>query len=169
MLKKAGVFFGTSITVTNENLESVTSDEYVAEIKGKGGRLFFFVEYVPIKEGTEVLVPDQIQREALIERTKVLRSEKKGLFIAFPGDEDLFGGCLSAGRGFAHINPFGHLEPCPFAPYHDVDLKDMSLKEALNSRFLREIRSNREMLSEVNGGCALWIHRDWVRSLSGSH
>lgn len=164
-LKKAGVFFGTSLTVTNLNMDMITSDEYVDEVLGMGFKLMFFVEYVPVKEGTEGLVPTQKQRERLIRRTQELRDERAGLFVAFPGDEDKFGGCLSSGRGFLHINPYGYIEPCPFAPYHDSSLRDVPLHEAMNSRLLKAIRSNREMLSEVNGGCALWTHRDWVKSI----
>ncbi|MHB8278883.1 MAG: SPASM domain-containing protein [Candidatus Humimicrobiaceae bacterium] len=75
------------------------------------------------------------------------------------------GGCLASGRGFAHISPEGNLEPCPFAPYSDTNLKNLSLKEALNSDFLRKIRENHDKLSETKGGCALWENRDWVQSI----
>ncbi|MBU1064529.1 radical SAM protein, partial [bacterium] len=57
------------------------------------------------------------------------------------------------------------LEPCPFAPYSDVSLRDLSLKDALKSRFLKTIRENRDKLDESNGGCALWVQREWVKSL----
>jgi MoaA/NifB/PqqE/SkfB family radical SAM enzyme len=76
----------------------------------------------------------------------------------------MFGGCLSAGRGFAHISPEGSLEPCPFAPYSDVSLRDKTLKEALQSDFLRQIRENHNELTET-GGCALWTKKEWVKSL----
>jgi MoaA/NifB/PqqE/SkfB family radical SAM enzyme len=87
------------------------------------------------------------------------------LFIAFPGGEEEMGGCLASGRGFVHISPDGNLEPCPFAPYSDSNLKDMSLKDALDSRFLRKIRQNHHNLKETRGGCALWENRAWVQSL----
>lgn len=74
-------------------------------------------------------------------------------------------GCLSAGRGFVHINATGDIEPCPFAPYSDINLRDSSLKDALQSEFLKTIRQNHRELSETEGGCALWVKREWVRSL----
>ena len=88
-----------------------------------------------------------------------------GLFVAFPGDEEMYGGCLAAGRGFVHISPEGRLEPCPFSPFSDISLKDVSLREALRSPLLRTIRESDAHLRETRGGCALWEQRDWVGSL----
>jgi hypothetical protein len=41
----------------------------------------------------------------------------------------------------------------------------MSLKDALQSKFLKSIRESNEHLSETEGGCALWVKREWVRSM----
>ncbi len=82
-----------------------------------------------------------------------------------PEDEEEMGGCMSAGKGFIHINAEGDVEPCPFAPYSDTNLNESTLREALQSEFLRKIRQNNEHLSETEGGCALWIKREWVRSV----
>jgi MoaA/NifB/PqqE/SkfB family radical SAM enzyme len=87
------------------------------------------------------------------------------VFIVFPGDEEQFGGCLAAGRGFVHIGPDGSLEPCPFAPYSDTSVADVPLKEALASHLLKAIRDNHGELKETRGGCALWRQREWVESL----
>ncbi len=38
-------------------------------------------------------------------------------------------------------------------------------KDALQSKFLKTIRQNHEQLNETEGGCALWIKREWVQSL----
>ncbi len=86
-----------------------------------------------------------------------LRRQYPALFIAFPGDEEAYGGCLAAGRGFIHINPEGNLEPCPFAPYTDTNLTNLPLREALNSQLLKTIRENHDQLTETRGGCALKI------------
>ncbi len=64
------------------------------------------------------------------------QEKKSGVFVVFPGDEEQFGGCLAAGRGFVHVGPDGSLEPCPFAPYSDVSLKTTPLREALGSKLL---------------------------------
>ena len=66
-------------------------------------------------------------------------------------------------RGFSL--PKRDVEPCPFAPYSDTNLRDSSLIEALQSDFLKEIRDNHDHLSETEGGCALWVERKWVQSV----
>lgn len=167
-LKRAGVFFGVSTTVTRTNFETVTSDNYIRELMALGAGLFFFVEYIPVREGTEGLVITQQQRDALRQRMNEFRASFGGLFIAFPGDEEESGGCLSAGRGFVHISPQGKVEPCPFAPYADADLNHMTLKAALQSPFLKAIRDNHARLTETSSGCALWEDRVWVRELLAS-
>lgn len=105
------------------------------------------------------------KKESLLSVRDSFRKKYPALFIAIPGDEDEIGGCLWAGRGFVHINAAGDVEPCPFAPYSDANLRNMSLKDALQSDFLKRIRENHGRLSEAKGGCALWAEREWVRSL----
>ena len=164
-MNKKGVFYGTSITLTQANFETVTEEGFLKDLVYSGCKLFFFVDYVPVKEGTEDWVLTEGQRSSLLERIDRLRSQLPGLFIAFPGDEEAFGGCLAAGRGFIHISPEGNVEPCPFAPFSDTNLKGKSLIEALDSSFLKEIRDNHALLVEGQGGCALWENRELVKSL----
>ncbi|MFZ2413956.1 MAG: hypothetical protein WAW16_07030, partial [Candidatus Cryosericum sp.] len=115
-------------------------------------------------------VLDDGQRARLAATVASLQKRLPGLFIAFPGDEEVFGGCLAAGRGFVHISPSGRVEPCPFAPYSDTSVRGVPLRDALASPLLLAIRDNHERLTETNGGCALWSQREWVRSLlPGSH
>jgi MoaA/NifB/PqqE/SkfB family radical SAM enzyme len=164
-LHRAGVFFGTSLTVTRQNYDLVTGRPFLQRMLDTGCRLFFFVDYVPVQPGTECLTLTQEQRDDEATRLAAYRDELPGLFVAFPGDEEMYGGCLAAGRGFVHVSPSGRLEPCPFAPYSDVSLQDVSLRQALRSRFLEAIRTSDEHLGETNGGCALWERRQWVQSL----
>ncbi len=161
----SGVFFGASMTVTSLNFGAVMARSFAEELMAVGCKLFFYIEYVPVQEGTEVLVLSDEQRALEAEILETLRKELPALFVAFPGDEEVYGGCLAAGRGFVHISPDGRLEPCPFSPYSDISLKEVSLQEALRSRFLRTIRESDEQLSETRGGCALWEKREWVNSL----
>lgn len=73
-------------------------------------------------------------------------------------------GCLSAGKGFIHVSAEGDVEPCPFILCSDVNLQNVTLKEALQSQFLRKIRMSHSGLHETGGGCALWAKRDWVKA-----
>ena len=164
-LKRRNIFWSVSLTLTRLNYDTIMDDTFVGNLVKQGCKLMFFVEYTPITEGTEDWLISDEQRENLIAKRDEFRKKYPALFIAVPGDEEEIGGCLSAGRGFIHINPLGDVEPCPFAPYSDTNLRDASLIEALQSDFLKEIRNNHDHLSETEGGCALWVERKWVQSV----
>jgi MoaA/NifB/PqqE/SkfB family radical SAM enzyme len=164
-LQACGIFYSISVTLTRSNFTHVTNGHFIKRLVDLGCKLLFLVEYTPVQEGTEDWVISDQQRDELMGLVESFRSKYKSLFISIPGDEEEIGGCLSAGRGFVHISASGDVEPCPFAPYSDANLRDSSLKEALQSRFLSTIRQNRDQLCEADGGCALWVKRDWVRSL----
>jgi len=164
-LGRKNIFYGTSITVTRENFDTVTHHGFISGLIAKRCGVFIYVEYVPAKPGTEDLTLTEPQKIRLRELLAEWDNTYPAQFIGFPGDEELFGGCLASGRGFVHISPEGRLEPCPFAPYSDTNVKDMPLREALASEFLRKIRENHHLLKETRGGCALWENRAWVTSL----
>jgi len=165
LLKNNGVFYGASITVTSENMEQVTTDEFVSELVRLGVKAVVYVQYVPVDPGTEHLVLGIEMRAILEERLETLRKQNKAVFIDFPGDEDKLGGCLAAGRGFIHISQSGAVEPCPASPYSDVSLNDASLKKALRSSLLKRIRETPHSLLESASGCALYDKEGWVKSL----
>ena len=167
LLRKRGLFFGTSLTLTRSNFDLITSIGFQQTLNTLGSMVAIFVDYVPIKEDTEelVLTAEQKQKETVWMNS--LKASLPGLFVSLPGDEEQYGGCLAGGRGFIHVNPQGKLEACPFAPFSDTDLTNMSLKEALGSDLMRVIRENANKLSESRGGCALWENRDWVLQQMG--
>lgn len=167
-LNKKGILFGCSVTVTNENLITVTSKEFVREIYNKGTRVLVFVEYVPITKCTRNLVISDKERFLLEEKIAELRKVFESIvFISFPGDEKYAGGCLAAGRGFFHINAIGNAEPCPFSPYSDVNLKKNSLREALKSPLFKKIKENEMLLGQHEGGCILFEKEENVKELLG--
>lgn len=166
-LKEQNVFFGCSVTTTRENFNQVTGEVFVRQMIDTGARVFTFVEYVPMAYGTENLVLTRDQKKTLQAVLSVFNQKFPALFIGFPGDEDTYGGCLAAGRGFVHVSPSGDLEPCPAAPYSDANLAAVPLKEALQSRLLARLREVPEVLTEAEGGCALRANRVWVQELVG--
>jgi MoaA/NifB/PqqE/SkfB family radical SAM enzyme len=167
LLKQKGIFWGTSLTITRNNFDEVTENEFVEKLVNAGCKLFMLVEYTPVKEGTENWVLTETQRLELVKRRDAFRVKHRAVFVALPWDEEEIGGCLSAGRGFVHISAEGNVEPCPFVPYSDINIKNVSLKEALQSKMLRTIRENHWQLEETHG-CALWERREWVRNLAPS-
>lgn len=164
-LKDRGIFYGCSMTTTRNNLHRVTGEAFIRQRVEAGARAMVFVEYVPMTPGSEDLVLAPDQKKTL----QVILSENNrkfpALFLGFPGDEDTYGGCLAAGRGFVHVSPTGNLEPCPAAPYSDANLTAVSLEEALGSRLLCRLREKPEDLTETAGGCALRANPAWVEEL----
>jgi MoaA/NifB/PqqE/SkfB family radical SAM enzyme len=167
-VKGSGIFWGCSLTVTSRNLATLIDPEFVARLIDAGSRIFFYVEYVPVADGTEELVLTGEQKRLLIARLEEFRAGLPALFVGFPGDEEEFGGCLAAGRGFLHVSTTGAVEACPFAPFSDSSLAAMPLKDALGSPLLTTIRQNHDRLKETRGGCALWAEREWVSSLAAT-
>ena len=164
-LREKGIFYAVSLTVTRSNFETITGEPFVQNLLDLGCQMVFYLEYTPIREGTEDWVITDRQRARIAETMEVYRHKYPALFVAVPGDEERFSGCLAAGRGFVHISADGNLEACPFAPFSDTNLRDASLKEALQSRLLHVIREHSEELEETQGGCALWDQKERVYAL----
>ena len=160
------LLFGVSLTVTTENMVEVTSPGFLRTLYDKGCRLVFYIEYVPVAPGTEYLALSDPERAMLDSAQESLRERFDGMiFLSFPGDEKHMGGCLAAGRGFFHINPYGGAEPCPFSPYSDISLKDHTLMQVLESPFFRKVRELNAQETGHAGGCALFAKEAQVKSL----
>lgn len=164
-LDRAGILFGVSLTVSRKNLLSILDPQVVEDLYLRGARIFYFVEYVAMHEGTDELEITPDERARLLAHIGAMRTAHPGIYVAFPGDEERFGGCLSSGRGFVHINPVGGLEPCPAAPFTDINVTSSSLRAALSSPMLAAIRDNHAVLDESQGGCALWRNRKKVAAI----
>ncbi len=165
-LRRRGVLFGVSITVTTGNLHAVTDDAFIRMLNRQGCRIAFFVEYVPVETGSELLAPSEAERAVLEQRQTVLREGMPGMvFLSFPGDEKHMGGCLAAGRGFFHINAYGAAEACPFSPYSDRSLREHTLLEVLDSPFFARLQQESLVGGEHDGGCALFQKRAKVQAL----
>lgn len=165
-LNKKGIAFGASVTVTKENLSEVYSKEFLLNLRNRGCKLVIFIEYVPVEKGTENLAPTDVEREIMEKLIFERRSEIDDmLMIAFPGSEKHYGGCLAAGRGFFHINSHGGAEPCPFSPYSDVNIRNLSLREAMKSPLFTALRNGSILNDDHDGGCVLYEKREQVEAV----
>ena len=165
-IKKRGLIFGASVTVTTRNYREVTSQEFLDSLAEKGCKVVIFVEYVPVTEESRELAPTDTEREYL--QSEIIRLRKthpEMVYISFPGDEKSSGGCVAAGRGFFHINSHGGAEPCPFSPYSDINVRDCSLKDAMNSPLFRKLRDEGYLLEDHSGGCVLYEKRELVQQI----
>jgi MoaA/NifB/PqqE/SkfB family radical SAM enzyme len=162
-LKRRGALFGLSVTLTSRNADLALSDAFLDRVAALGASVLFLIEYVPVQPGTDGLVLEDRQKRLLDDPARF--AKKPFMTVSLPGDEEAFGGCLAAGRGFIHIADDGSLEACPFAPFSDSNAGAVGLAAALDSPLMREIRSRHAELTETKGGCALWNKKGWVASL----
>ncbi|MBD5528658.1 MAG: radical SAM protein [Lachnospiraceae bacterium] len=161
-----GLLFGASVTVTTENAREVVSDAFIDSLAQRGCKLVVYVEFVPVTEESKELAPGEAEREFLKDGIGRLREEySEMVFVSFPGDEKSSGGCIAAGRGFFHINSHGGAEPCPFSPYSDTNVKNTSLREALESPLFTALREQNVLMEEHSGGCVLFERRETVEAL----
>ena len=165
-LKENGIIFGSSVTVTTENVREVTGDDFVGTLAESGSKVVFYIEFVSVEKGSAHLAPGDEEREYLEKRLAEIRAAHPDmLFISFPGDEAAFGGCLAAGRGFFHINSHGGAEPCPFSPYSDINVKNTSLRQALQSPLFTALREQGVLTEQHSGGCVLFEQKEAVEAL----
>ena len=163
---KRGLIYGASVTVTTENLKDVSSEQFIGKLSSKGCKAVIFVEFVPVTEDSQHLAPGDEERAYLAKEITRLRQEHPEMvFVSFPGDEKSSGGCIAAGRGFFHINSHGGAEPCPFSPYSDINVKETSLREAINSKLFKALQSEGVLLDDHAGGCVLYEKRKEVEAL----
>ncbi|MBR6325989.1 MAG: radical SAM protein [Lachnospiraceae bacterium] len=165
-MQERGLIFGTSVTVTTENMKEVYSAQFLENLAGLGCKAVIYVEFVPVTEESSHLAPGEAEREYMAGEIRRLRGEMPEMvFISFPGDEKSSGGCVAAGRGFFHINAHGGAEPCPFSPYSDINVRDTSLKDAMHSRLFQTLREDGTLIDDHAGGCTLYQNRAHVEAL----
>ena len=134
-LKKYGLIFGTSICYTRKNIETVTSDEFLDMIIGKGCRFTWYFHYMPVgNDAAPDLLPTKEQREYMYHRVREIRSMTGGKPIYamdFQNDGEFVGGCIAGGRNYCHINANGDVEPCVFIHYSSANIREVTILEAL--------------------------------------
>ncbi len=145
-LKRSGLIFGTSICYTSQNIETVTSDEFLDMIIEKGCRFTWYFHYMPVgNEAAVELLPTQKQREYMYRRVREIRSADGGKPIYamdFQNDGEFVGGCIAGGRNYCHINANGDVEPCVFIHYSSANIKEVSLLDALRQPLFMAYHDN---------------------------
>ncbi|TYB91465.1 MAG: radical SAM protein [Kosmotoga sp.] len=166
-LKEIGVLFGISVTIKRSNYEYWIKSTALEEYLKMGVKLAFFFEHIPVdfdgKESERVLTKEE--RKEFREWINVFRKENPLLMIHSPGDEEKFGGCVSAGRGFAHITPDGNLTPCPVTSASTHNVMKSSLEESFSAPFFKKIRENEHLLETEDSPCALFSHPEALRKI----
>lgn len=146
MMKKHGLFFGTSICYTSANYKMVTSDEFMDFLIDHGVRYNWYFHYMPVGNDANpdlLLTPDQ--REYMYHRVREIRGFEGGKEIFafdFQNDGEFVHGCIAGGRFYCHINPNGDVEPCVFIHYSNANIHDKTLLECLSQPLFQEYQKH---------------------------
>ena len=144
LMKKYGLLFGTSICYTRQNVEAVSSDEFLDMLIEKGVRFTWYFHYMPVgNEASVELLPTKEQREYMYHRVREIRAKEGGKPIFafdFQNDGEYVGGCIAGGRIYCHINPNGDVEPCVFIHYSSANIREQSLLECLKQPIFQAYR-----------------------------
>lgn len=134
LLRENGLPFGVSCCYTSANASSIASEEFFDWLIEKGALFAWVFTYMPVGVGSPTsLMVHADQREHLYRFVREMR-EKKPLFtLDFQNDGEFVGGCIAGGRRYLHINAAGDVEPCVFAHYANVNIRETTLLDALRS------------------------------------
>jgi len=142
LMKERGMVFGASVTETRENIEKIASYEFVDMCIEKGCMVLWYFQYIPIgRKPSMDVMPTPAQRDWLRRRIKEMRDARPIFIGDFWNDGPYVKGCIAGGREYLHINANGDVEPCVFCHFAVDNIKDKSLREVINSPFMKRIRS----------------------------
>lgn len=166
LMKERGMVFGASLTETRENIETIASYEFVDMCIEKGCMVLWYFQYIPIGRCPSLeLMPTPEQRDWLRRRVKELRDSRPIFIGDFWNDGPYVHGCIAGGREYLHINANGDVEPCVFCHFAVDNIKNISLREALNSPFMKRIRSYQPYRENLLTPCMLIDCPDVLRAV----
>lgn len=164
-LRQKGCIFGFSTMVTPDNIDVVTSDEFIDFIIDKGALDGWYFLYMPVGRNPQLeRMPTPEQRNKL--RLAVIRFRKTRpiLLVDFWSDGPLTAGCINGGRIYFHINHKGDVEPCIFVHFATHNINQTPLVEALNSPFFRGLREMQPFSYNTLRPCPVIDHPEAMRT-----
>jgi MoaA/NifB/PqqE/SkfB family radical SAM enzyme len=167
-LRDAGVLTGIAVTVGSANIAYWSEPTNIDALIAHSGPLAMFIEQIPTggcESGSVLTAEQRIHfRETVVHYRD--RAAGGAYIIHSPGDEETLGGCVSAGRGFAHVNPNGDVTACPVSALATHNLRTSNLREALASSLFSMIRDNAHLLETEGHPCGLSAHAEELESMT---
>lgn len=134
ILKRKRLLFGMSTCYHRKNVDVVGSSEYMDFMIDKGAAFVWYFTYMPVgNDAVPDLMVTSEQRKFMYEQVRMFRKTKPIFAMDFWNDGEYVRGCIAGGRYYFHINANGDVEPCAFIHYSTVNIKNVSLLEALKS------------------------------------
>ena len=134
ILKKKHLPFGLSCCYTSQNLDSISSYDFIDQMVEWGAKFVWYFHYMPVgNDAVPALLPNPDQREFMYHRIRDIRATKPIFAMDFQNDGEFVGGCIAGGRRYLHINANGDCDPCVFIHYSDSNIREKTLLECLQS------------------------------------
>ena len=134
ILKRKRLLFGMSTCYHRKNVDVVGSSEYLDFMIDQGAAFVWYFTYMPVgNDAVPELMVTSEQRKFMYEQVRMFRKTKPIFAMDFWNDGEYVRGCIAGGRYYFHINANGDVEPCAFIHYSTVNIKQVSLLEALRS------------------------------------
>ncbi len=166
ILKKDGNGFGFSACYHSKNTETIASEEYIDLMIEKGCMFGWYFTYMPLgKDAVLDLMVTPEQREYMYHQIRAMREKKPIFLIDFWNDGEYVDGCIAGGRNYLHINASGDVEPCAFIHYSNVNIKDVSLLEALQSPLFKQYKERQPFNENHLRPCPLLDNPDILKEM----
>lgn len=173
ILKEKHLPFGISCCYTSQNLESISSREFIDQMIEWGARFVWYFHYMPVgNDAAPELLPDSKQREFMYHRIREIRATKPIFAMDFQNDGEYVGGCIAGGRRYLHINANGDCDPCVFVHYSNANIRDMSLLDALRSPVFMAYHDNQPFNENHLRPCPMLENPELLREMvknTGAH
>jgi MoaA/NifB/PqqE/SkfB family radical SAM enzyme len=141
-LGQARIIIGTSATVTSENIEVVSSLEFIDKMIAFGSFAQMYFLYLPVNGQADFsLMVTPEQRNLLRRQVLTIRNTRPIFVLDFWNDGPYVEGCIAGGKGYFHINAKGDVEPCVYTHVAVDNIRNKTLAEVLNSKFFQTIRA----------------------------
>ena len=115
LLKENGLVFGTSICYTSQNIESVTSDEFIQMLVEKAAGILCISTICRLETRLHRNCFPQWSREHICTtesgKSAIWNMGRDFFTMDFQNDGEFVGGCIAGGRNYFHINANGDAEP----------------------------------------------------------
>ena len=156
LLKQYKLPFGVSTCYTSANVQDVSSERYFDQMIQDGALFAWFFHYMPVgNEAAPVLMPSPDQRAWMIQQIRHFRQTKPIFTIDFQNDAEYVGGCIAGGRRYLHINANGDVDPCVFIHYSNMNIREHTLLEALQSPLFKAYYHNQPFNGNMLRPCPM--------------
>ncbi|MCI5721960.1 MAG: radical SAM protein [Firmicutes bacterium] len=173
ILRERRLPFGISCCYTSQNLDSISSCEFIDQMVEWGARFVWYFHYMPVgNDAAPELLPDARQREFMYHRIREIRASKPIFAMDFQNDGEYVGGCIAGGRRYLHINANGDCDPCVFVHYSNANIRDMSLLDVLRSPIFMAYHDNQPFNENHLRPCPMLENPEILRVMvkkSGAH